>query len=124
MLIGGQIAALIAAVFWAILVAFLAFAVAKVGKVLTEAGRLVRGVADETAPLLERAGESLSKDNGELDRVDGITADAKAVTGNVAFLTSLFTLTVGEPAIKAAAATYAVRRALAERRGTHSRAAR
>jgi uncharacterized protein YoxC len=116
MLSGGQIAALIAAVFWAILVAFLAFALVKVGKVIGEAGKLVSGLADETAPLLEQAGTSLAKANGELDRVDGLAADAKTVTGNVAFLTSLFTLTVGEPAIKAAAASYAVRRAMAERK--------
>jgi uncharacterized protein YoxC len=113
---GGEIAALIAAVFWAVLVAFLAYALVKIGKVLTEAGKFVSGVADETVPLLEQAGGSLTRATGELDRVDAIAADAKTVTGNVAFLTSLFTLTVGEPAIKAAAASYAVRRALADRK--------
>ena len=52
MLTGGELAALIVAVAWAILVVFLAVVLVKLGRVLTEATTLVSGVSAQTVPLL------------------------------------------------------------------------
>ena len=50
--------------------------------------------------------------NTQLERVDGITANTQAVTGNVSALTSVFTATLGGPLVKAAAFSYGVSKAL------------
>jgi len=46
--------------------------------------------------------------NTQLQRVDGITTNARSVTGNVSALTSLFTATMGGPLVKTAAFSYGV----------------
>src|SRR4051794_5681479 len=112
---GGEIAGLIVAVFWAVLVCFIAFVLIKLGKVVGEAGKLVTGVTDQTVPLLGEVTTSVVHVNAELERVDAITANVQTTTGNVAALTSVFAATLGSPVIKVAAFSYGVRRALGDR---------
>ena len=49
---GGEVAGLIVAVFWAVLVCFIGYVLIKLGNVVGETGKLVAGVTDETVPLL------------------------------------------------------------------------
>jgi hypothetical protein len=116
MLTGGQVAGLIVAVFWAVLVCFLAYVLIQLGKVLTEATRLVAGISEQTIPLLGHMTTSVTSVNAELERVDAITANVQSMTGNVSALTALFAATLGGPVVKAAAFSYGVRRALGVRR--------
>lgn len=116
MLTAGQVAGLIVAVFWAILVCFLAYVLIQLGKVLTEASRLVAGISERTVPLLGDVTTSVRQVNAELERVDAITANVQSISGNVSALTSLFAATLGGPVVKAAAFSYGVRRALGDRR--------
>src|SRR5450631_290034 len=102
----GDVAGLIAAIAFVLLVGLLAVPLLKLGKVLDEARRLVGSVTDETVRLI----------NHQLERVDSITANVQQVTTNVSALTSLFAATVGSPVIKVAAFTYGVRRAMGDRR--------
>jgi uncharacterized protein YoxC len=118
---GGDVAALIVAVFWAILVAFLAYVLVKLGQVLSNAGDLVKGVTDETVPLIGQVTTSVVHVNAELDRVDAITANVQTVTTNVSALSSVFAATLGSPVVKVAAYSYGVRRALTQRRETDVR---
>jgi uncharacterized protein YoxC len=112
---GGEVAGLIVAVFWAVLVCFIAFVLVKLGNVVAEAGKLVSGVTDQTIPLLGEVTTSVVHVNAELERVDAITANVQTTTGNVAALTSVFAATLGSPVIKVAAFSYGVRRAMSER---------
>jgi uncharacterized protein YoxC len=112
---GGEVAGLIVAVFWAVLVCFIAFVLIKLGKVVGEAGKLVSGVTDQTVPLLGEVTTSVVHVNAELERVDAITANVQSITHNASALTAVFAATVGSPAIKVAAFTYGVRRAMGER---------
>jgi uncharacterized protein YoxC len=112
---GGEIAGLIVAVFWAVLVCFIAFVLVKLGKVVGEAGKLVTGVTDQTVPLLGEVTTSVVHVNTELQRVDAITANVQSITHNASALTSVFAATLGSPAIKVAAFTYGVRRTMGER---------
>jgi hypothetical protein len=112
---GGEVAGLIVAVFWAVLVGFIAFVLVKLGRVVDEAGKLVSGVTDQTVPLIGEVTTSVVHVNAELDRVDAITANVQTVTGNISALTSVFAATLGSPVIKVAAFSYGVRRALSER---------
>ena len=113
---GGEVAGLIVAVFWAVLVCFIGYVLIKLGNVVGETGKLVAGVTDETVPLLTEVRSSVIHVNAELERVDAITANMQTVTTNVSALTSVFAATLGSPVIKVAAFSYGVRRALTERR--------
>ncbi|HEX3907937.1 MAG TPA: DUF948 domain-containing protein [Mycobacteriales bacterium] len=113
---GGAVAGLIVAVFWGVLVCFLAYVLIKLGKVIGEAAKLVSGVADQTVPLLGEVTTSVVHVNAELTRVDTITANVEDISSNAKALTSLFAATLGSPIIKVAAFSYGVRRTFVSRR--------
>ena len=112
---GGEVAGLIVAVFWAVLVCFIAFVLVKLGKVVGDTSNLVQGVTDQTVPLLGEVTNSVVHVNVELERVDAITANVQSISTNVSALTGVFAATLGSPLIKVAAFSYGVRRALNER---------
>lgn len=112
----GEIAGLIAAVAFVLLVGFLAVPLVKLGRTLDETSRLVRGVADGTMPLLNEVTTTVTSTNAQFERVDAITSNAQQVTTNVAALSGLFAATLGGPVVRVAAFTYGVRKALTARR--------
>ncbi len=115
MLTAGQVAGLIVAFAFAVLVMFLGMVLIKLGQVLNETQRLVAGITDKTVPLLGEVTGTVTHVNQELVRVDAITANVQSMTGNVSALTSLFAATLGSPVIKVAAFSYGVRRAATKR---------
>ncbi|GGM72528.1 hypothetical protein GCM10012275_48920 [Longimycelium tulufanense] len=126
----GQIAALVAAGAFVLLVLFLAIVLIKLGRALDEMTIAIRKAHENSDPLFAGANTTLNHVNTQLERVDGITSNARAVTGNVSALTSLFTATLGGPLVKAAAFSYGVSKAVRARRkrkaeaqaeGRHSR---
>ena len=112
----GQIAALIAAGAFVVLVLLLAIPLLKLGRTLDEATIAIRKAHEGSAPLLDDAQVTLRQVNTQLDRVDGITSSARTVTSNVSVLTSLFTATLGGPLVRAAAFSYGVNKAIKSRR--------
>jgi hypothetical protein len=124
----GQIAALVAAGAFVLLVLLLAVPLIKLGRTLDEATIAIRKAHENSDPLFNGANTTISHVNTQLERVDGITANARAVSGNVSALTSLFTATLGGPLVKTAALSYGISRAIRARRraavdapGKHSR---
>ena len=115
MLTGGQLAALIVAVFWAVLISFLALTLLRLAKVLSEAAKLVSEVGDQAVPLLEDMTRTVRRANEQLDRTDVITKQVGGVTQNVSAVTTVMTSVVGGPLVKAAAFSYGVRKALSNR---------
>ena len=113
---GGEVAGLIVAVFWAVLVCFMAYVLVKLGKVVGDTSKLVSGVTDQTVPLLGEVTTSVVHVNLELERVDAITANVQNISSNVSALTGVFAATLGTPVIKVAAFSYGVRRALVDNR--------
>lgn len=113
----GQIAALIAAGAFVLLVLLLAVPLIKLGRTLDEATVAIRKTHEGADPLLTGANTAISRVNTQLERVDGITTNARAITGNVSALTSVFTATLGGPLVKAAALSYGVSKAIRGRRG-------
>ncbi|MGH8869311.1 MAG: DUF948 domain-containing protein [Actinomycetes bacterium] len=111
----GEVAGLIAAVAFVLLVGVLAVPLVKLGRVMDETSKLVAGVSDQTVPLLSEVTTSVTHVNVELERVDAITANVQTVSGNVSALTSVFAATLGSPVVKVAAFSYGVRRALSDR---------
>ena len=111
----GQLAALIAAIGFALLMLALCYVVLKLAKTVDETSRLVAGINDKTMPLLGEVTTSVTHVNQELTRVDAITANVQSMSGNISALTSLFAATLGSPVIKVAAFSYGVRRAATKR---------
>jgi len=118
----GDIAGLVAALAFAYLVIRLGGVVGKAGKVLDEARVGVRGVSEQTVPLLSRVSDTVASTNEQMVRVDTITANVSSMTTNVNALTSLFAATLGSPVVKVAAFTYGVRSAFkgGGSKGNHS----
>jgi uncharacterized protein YoxC len=108
----GQIAGLVAAVVFAVLVGFLAYPLVKLGRTFDSATRALTEMTDHTLPVIDEAAKAVAAGNVQLDKVDKVTTAAADVSQNVSALTALFAATVGGPMIKAAAFSHGVRRAL------------
>ena len=113
---GGEIAALIAAIAFVLLVLLLAVPMLKLGRTLDEATLAVRKTHEGAAPLLTEAHETLEQVNAQLVHLEGIARNVNSMTTNVAAMTAVVSSTLGSPMIKAAAFTYGVRKTVAERR--------
>jgi uncharacterized protein YoxC len=113
---GGEIAALIAAIAFVLLVLALAVPLIKLGRTLDEATLAIRKTHEGAAPLLAGARTTLDGVNAQLDQVDGIAKGVSSITTNAAALTSIVSSTVGSPLIKVASFTYGVRKSVAQRR--------
>lgn len=115
MLSGGQVAGLIVAMFWAILVCFLAFVLLRLAKLLKEATTMVADLGEQAGPLLDDMTNQVTRAGEQLDRVDLITKSVGSVTQNAAAVTTTVTSVVGGPLVKAAAFSYGVRKVIGDR---------
>lgn len=121
---GGDIAGLIAAGVFAVLVGLLAIPLVKLGRVFDAAGTAIRDLGTNVTPLLEEATTTISETNRQLARVDTITKGVAEATANVSSLVALFAATVGGPLIKLAGFSAAVRAGLGAIKPATSKAAR
>ncbi|MCC3271364.1 DUF948 domain-containing protein [Arthrobacter zhangbolii] len=115
---GGDIAGLIAAGVFAVLVALLAVPVWKLGKVFDEMRGAIRTLSEETTPLIDEVTTTVSTTNLQLQKVDGISSNVSDASANLSALSSLVAATVGSPLIKVSAFSYGVRSAIASRRSS------
>ncbi|MET9960191.1 DUF948 domain-containing protein [Streptomyces sp. NPDC006326] len=109
---GGEVAGILVAVFWAILVSFLAVALVRLAQVLKATTKLVADVTEQAVPLLADASTTVRSARTQLDRVDAIASDVQEVTSNASALSSTVASTFGGPLVKVAAFGYGVRKAL------------
>lgn len=108
----GEVAGLIAACAFALLVLVLAVPLVKLGRVLDETRLAVRGLTDESLPLVREVTSTVATANSQLTKVDGITSAAEQAVGNVTALTSTVATTVAGPLVRVSALGYAARKAL------------
>ncbi|MFD0061976.1 DUF948 domain-containing protein [Streptomyces sp. NPDC056690] len=109
---GGEVAGILVAVFWAILVSFLAVALARLAQTLRATTKLVADVTEQAVPLLADASAAVRSAQTQIDRVDAIASDVQEVTSNASALSSTVASTFGGPLVKVAAFGYGVRRAM------------
>lgn len=126
---GGEIAALIAAGAFAMLVLVLAVPLLRLRHTVDAATRAINDLNDRTAPILGQADltmgnvntalgqvqTTLDGVNTQLAKVDTITGHAQQMSANVANLTHVVTSVAANPLVKVAAAGYGVRKAAARR---------
>ena len=113
---GGDIAGLIAAGVFALLVLLLAVPILKLGKVFDEVRTAIRSISDGATPLMDEVTATVSTTNQQLKKVDGISSNVSDASANLSALSSLVAATVGSPLIKVAAFSYGVRTALSSRK--------
>ncbi|GFH38596.1 DUF948 domain-containing protein [Streptomyces pacificus] len=122
---GGEVAGILVAVFWAILVSFLAVVLVRLAQTLRAATRLMAEVTEQAVPLLADASATVRSAQTQLDRVEAIASDVQEVTSNASALSTTVASTFGGPLVKVAAFGYGVRRAMSrdgDARGTRDRA--
>jgi hypothetical protein len=120
---GGDIAGLIAAGVFAVLVGLLAVPLVKLGRVFDETSETIREVRDSATPVLTELSSTLTEANKQLVRVDAITSSVEEATANLTSLVALFSATLGGPLIKIAGFSAGVRAAIAGARPKKGRAA-
>ncbi len=108
----GDVAGLIAAIAFVLLVGLLAVPLLKLGRVLDETRDSVKELTEHTVPVLDETATLVASSNVQLEHIDTVTTAAAQVSENMSALTALFAATVGGPMIKVAAFSYGVRRAL------------
>jgi uncharacterized protein YoxC len=126
----GEIAGLIAAGAFLMLVLVLAVPILKLGKTVDAATRAINELNDRTGPLLGNVNEtvtgvntalgqvqvSLDGVNVQLAKVDTMTSHAQNVTASVANLVTIVSAAAANPLIKVASFGYGLRKASAARR--------
>jgi uncharacterized protein YoxC len=126
----GDIAGLIAAGAFLMLVIVLAVPILKLGRTVDATTRAVNDLTDRTGPLLSDVNEtvrgvntalsqvqvSLDGVNVQLAKVDTITEHAAHVTANVANLSTVVAAAAANPLIKVASFGYGLRKASRARR--------
>ena len=126
----GEIAGLIAAGAFLMLVLVLAVPILKLGRTVDAATRAINDLNDRTGPLLGNINEtvenvntavgqvqiSLDGVNVQLAKVDTMTTHAQNVTASVANLTTIVSAAAANPLIKVASFGYGLRKAAAARR--------
>ncbi|SDN03057.1 DUF948 domain-containing protein [Streptomyces wuyuanensis] len=113
---GGEVAGILVAVFWAILVSFLAVVLVRLAQTLKATTKLMAEVTEQAVPLLADASATVRSAQTQLDRVDAIASDVQEVTSNASALSTTVASTFGGPLVKVAAFGYGVRRAMSRNR--------
>lgn len=120
---GGEIAALIAAGAFVMLVLVLAVPILRLRHTVDAATRAITEVTDRTSPMLDNVNVTLGQVQTSLDgvnvqlaRLDTITGHAQQVTANVANLSTVVSAAAANPLVKVAAFSYGVRKAASQRR--------
>jgi uncharacterized protein YoxC len=113
---GGEIAGIILASSFALLVFFIGLVLVKVAKLVDEAAQTVKSLNTELEPILSEARVTLSEANKQLKRIDQITEDVEQVTENINSMVAVFTASVGGPLTKLFGVTQGLSKALFKRR--------
>ncbi|MFW5419399.1 DUF948 domain-containing protein [Nocardiopsis sp. CNT-189] len=116
MLTGGELAALIAAVVWTVLVAFLCVALVKLTRLLSETTKVVRELGERSRPLLDDVAATVERTDASLERVEEITANVATTTEDLSTMTALTRSVVTGPLVKLASFSYGVRRVVGRRK--------
>lgn len=109
----GDVASLIAAIAFVLLVGLLAVPLVKLGRVFDQAGDSLKELTDHSVPILDEAASTVVETNTQLAKVDAITTSAAQVAENVSALSGLYSSVLGSPLIKVASFAYGVQHATA-----------
>ncbi|MDF2704879.1 DUF948 domain-containing protein [Nonomuraea muscovyensis] len=121
MLTAGEVAGLIAATGWIVLVCVLVMVLVRLTRLLTETTRAVSDLSSRVAPLLDDVSVTVNETNRQLVAVEAITKDVKEISGHAAKLSAVTQTIFTGPLIKVSSLGYGVRRAVEARRTGRAR---
>lgn len=107
-----DVASLIAAGAFALLVIFLAVPLLRLGAVFRQLQKSVAEITEQSVPIIKEASGTVSAVNTQVEKLDEVTNSAQRAVQDVSALTTLTSATLGKPLIKISAFTYATRKAL------------
>ncbi len=99
-LTGGDVALIVLAAAWVVLVGFLSIVLLNTYNVLTSTKLTIDAMREETVPLLREVKTSVEKANREIDRVDGMLVSATNIVGRAEKLTGLIEEAAASPLVK------------------------
>jgi uncharacterized protein YoxC len=99
-LTGGDVALIVLAIGWVVLVLALCVVLLNTYRVLESTKLTIDAMREETVPLLREVKGSVERTNRELDRVDDMLVSATAVVGRVERLTGLVEQAAASPIVK------------------------
>jgi uncharacterized protein YoxC len=97
---GSDIALIILAAFWAVLVLGLCVVLLNTFRVLESTKMTIDALREETVPLLKEVKGSVERTNRELDRVDGMLENAGTIVERVEKLSGLAEQAASSPLVK------------------------
>jgi len=129
----GQLAALIAAAFFAVLACVGVFVLVRLARLMSAVTGMITDYRDRADLLIEQAQEAVDRTNAQLARTDAITASMDQVTANMAELSGHVSALAGlarslsqaatAPLTGLSALVYGIRRAAMVRRSLETAAA-
>jgi uncharacterized protein YoxC len=112
---GSEIAALVAAGGFVLLVLFLIVPIMKLGRLLDESSRSITKLSEDLSPLMTEVTKTVEETNKQLVKLDAITNDVSQVTANISSIVAVFTSSIGTPLAKLAGFGEIIRRFLGKR---------
>ena len=97
---GGDVALIILAAFWGLLVLFLCVVLLNTFRVLESTKMMIDSVREETVPLMGEVRVSVQNVNKELERVDTMLASTAQIIGSVQRVVGLVEQAVASPLVK------------------------
>ncbi|MFY9262942.1 MAG: DUF948 domain-containing protein [Actinomycetaceae bacterium] len=97
----GQIAGLLAALGFLVLVYFSIQPLKKLSQVLDRLSESLRELTEHTLPAIDEAAHTVAQANNQVKRLDAITAAAERTSEDISAMTTLVTSTVGAPFLAA-----------------------
>ncbi|GII80851.1 hypothetical protein Sru01_58330 [Sphaerisporangium rufum] len=116
MLTAGEVAGLIVAMFWAILVCFLIVVLVRLSRLLTQTTKAVAELSERVVPLLDDVSLTVAETNRQLVTVEAIAGNMREVSGHMVKVSGVASTLFARPLIKVAALAHGVRAAAARRR--------
>jgi uncharacterized protein YoxC len=97
---GGDLALIILAAFWGVLVLALCVVLLNTFRVLESTKMTIDAMREETVPLLREVKSSVEKMNREIDRVDTMLESGTQIVGRVERLTGIVEEAASSPLVK------------------------
>jgi uncharacterized protein YoxC len=116
-LTGGDIALIVMASAWGILVLFLCFVLLNTFRVLESTKMTIDAMREETVPLLREVKTSVEKTNREIDRVDTMLDSANQIVGRVEKLSGLVEEAAASPLVKVISLGAGLRKGFSKAKG-------
>lgn len=105
----GDIAALIAAISFAVLSGFLIYPLIRLGRLFDQIAKTVKESGEHAMPAIDESVTTIKQVNKTLDDVNAVSGATRTTVTNIGALTDLYGSFLGKPIVKIAAAGYALK---------------